>query len=277
MRDTTVQEIVLEAGRTEGQYWRDLWRYRELFYFLAWRDILVRYKQTVIGIAWALIRPLLTMAVFTVVFGKIAKLPSEGVPYPLLVFAAMLPWQFFATALGEASNSLIGNSNLISKIYFPRLIVPAGSVITSFVDFLISGAFLVALMAWYRFVPDWRLLTLPFFILLAFAAALGSGLFLAALNVEYRDFRHIVPFIVQFGMYISPVGFSSSVVPEKWRLLYSLNPMVGVIDGFRWALLGGKTQLDVTVLAMSLTVISALLILGIWYFRKTERTFADVI
>ena len=277
MRDTTVQEIVLEAGRTEGQYWRDLWRYRELFYFLAWRDILVRYKQTVIGIAWALIRPLLTMAVFTVVFGKIAKLPSEGVPYPLLVFAAMLPWQFFATALGEASNSLIGNSNLISKIYFPRLIVPAGSVITSFVDFLISGAFLVALMAWYRFVPDWRLLTLPFFILLAFAAALGSGLFLAALNVEYRDFRHIVPFIVQFGMYISPVGFSSSVVPEKWRPLYSLNPMVGVIDGFRWALLGGKTQLDVTVLAMSLTVISAVLILGIWYFRKTERTFADVI
>ena len=277
MRDTTVQEIVLEAGRTEGQYWRDLWRYRELFYFLAWRDILVRYKQTVIGIAWALIRPLLTMVVFTVVFGKIAKLPSEGVPYPLLVFAAMLPWQFFATALGEASNSLIGNSNLISKIYFPRLIVPAGSVITSFVDFLISGAFLVALMAWYRFVPDWRLLTLPFFILLAFAAALGSGLFLAALNVEYRDFRHIVPFIVQFGMYISPVGFSSSVVPEKWRLLYSLNPMVGVIDGFRWALLGGKTQLDVTALAMSLTVISALLILGIWYFRKTERTFADVI
>ena len=277
MRDTTVQEIVLEAGRTEGQYWRDLWRYRELFYFLAWRDILVRYKQTVIGIAWALIRPLLTMAVFTVVFGKIAKLPSEGVPYPLLVFAAMLPWQFFATALGEASNSLIGNSNLISKIYFPRLIVPAGSVITSFVDFLISGAFLVALMAWYRFVPDWRLLTLPFFILLAFAAALGSGLFLAALNVEYRDFRYIVPFIVQFGMYISPVGFSSSVIPEKWRLLYSLNPMVGVIDGFRWALLGGKTQLDVTVLAMSLTVISAVLILGIWYFRKTERTFADVI
>ena len=277
MRDTTVQEIVLEAGRTEGQYWRDLWRYRELFYFLAWRDILVRYKQTVIGIAWALIRPLLTMAVFTVVFGKIAKLPSEGVPYPLLVFAAMLPWQFFATALGEASNSLIGNSNLISKIYFPRLIVPAGSVITSFVDFLISGAFLVALMAWYRFVPDWRLLTLPFFILLAFAAALGSGLFLAALNVEYRDFRYIVPFIVQFGMYISPVGFSSSVIPEKWRLLYSLNPMVGVIEGFRWALLGGKTQLDVTVLAMSLTVISALLILGIWYFRKTERTFADVI
>jgi lipopolysaccharide transport system permease protein len=277
MRDTTVQEIVLEAGRTEGQYWRDLWRYRELFYFLAWRDILVRYKQTVIGIAWALIRPLLTMAVFTVVFGKIAKLPSEGVPYPLLVFAAMLPWQFFATALGEASNSLIGNSNLISKIYFPRLIVPAGSVITSFVDFLISGAFLVALMAWYRFVPDWRLVALPLFIVLAFAAALGSGLFLAALNVEYRDFRHIVPFIVQFGMYISPVGFSSSVVPEKWRLLYSLNPMVGVIEGFRWALLGGKTQLDVTVLAMSLTVISALLILGIWYFRRTERTFADVI
>jgi len=277
MSNGASQEIVLEAGRIEAQYWRDLWRYRELFYLLAWRDILVRYKQTVIGIAWALIRPLLTMVVFTIVFGKIAKLPSEGVPYPLLVFAAMLPWQFFATALGEASNSLIGNSNLISKIYFPRLIVPVGSVITSFVDFLISGAFLVALMAWYRFVPDWRVATLPLFILLAFAAALGSGLFLAALNVEYRDFRYIVPFIVQFGMYISPVGFSSSVVPEKWCLLYSLNPMVGVIDGFRWALLGGKTQLDGTAFAMSLAVISAMLILGIWYFRKTEKTFADVI
>jgi lipopolysaccharide transport system permease protein len=277
MSNTTVQEIVLEAGRTEAQYWRDLWRYRDLFYFLAWRDILVRYKQTVIGIAWALIRPLLTMAVFTVVFGKIAKLPSEGVPYPLLVFAAMLPWQFLATALGEASNSLIGNSNLISKIYFPRLIVPAGSVITSFVDFLISGAFLVALMAWYRFVPDWQLFTLPFFVLLAFAAALGSGLFLAALNVEYRDFRYIVPFIVQFGMYISPVGFSSSVIPEKWRLLYSLNPMVGVIDGFRWALLRGQAPLYLPGLLASVLLTSVLCLTGIWYFRRTERTFADVI
>lgn len=277
MPNPTVQEIVLEAGRTEGQYWRDLWRYRELFYFLAWRDILVRFKQTVIGIAWALIRPLLTMVVFTVVFGKIAKLPSEGVPYPLLVFAAMLPWQFFATALGEASNSLIGNSNLISKIYFPRLIVPAGSVITSFVDFLISGAFLVALMAWYRFLPDWRLFTLPLFILLAFAAALGSGLFLAALNVEYRDFRYIVPFIVQFGMYISPVGFSSSVIPEKWRLLYSLNPMVGVIDGFRWALLRGQARLYLPGLLASILLTSVLCLTGIWYFRKTEKTFADVI
>ena len=270
-------EIVIEAGRTEAQYWRDLWRYRELFYFLSWRDILVRYKQTVIGIAWALIRPLLTMVVFTVVFGKIAKLPSGGVPYPILVFAAMLPWQFFATALSEASNSLIGNSNLISKIYFPRLIVPAGSVITSFVDFLISGAFLVTLMAWYRFVPDWRLATLPLFILLAFAGAMGSGLFLAALNVKYRDFRYIVPFIVQFGMYISPVGFSSSVVPEKWRLLYSLNPMVGVIDGFRWALLRGQSRLYLPGLLASILLTSVLCLSGIWYFRKTERTFADVI
>jgi homopolymeric O-antigen transport system permease protein len=277
MNNPALQEIVIEPGRTEAQYWRDLWHYRELFYFLAWRDILVRYKQTVIGIAWALIRPLLTMIVFTVVFGKIAKLPSEGVPYPLLVFAAMLPWQFFATALSESSNSLIGNSNLISKIYFPRLIVPAGSVITSFVDFLISAAFLVALMAWYHFVPDWRVATLPLFTLLAFAAALGSGLFLAALNVEYRDFRYIVPFIVQFGMYISPVGFSSSVVPEKWRLLYSLNPIVGVIDGFRWALLRGQSGLYLPGLLASVLLTSILCLSGIWYFRKTERTFADVI
>jgi lipopolysaccharide transport system permease protein len=219
--------LIIEAGRTERHYWKDLWRYRELFYFLAWRDILVRYKQTVIGIAWALIRPFLMMVVFTVVFGKLAKLPSEGVPYPILVFAALLPWQFFANALSEASNSLIGNANLISKVYFPRLIIPASSVITSFVDFLISGVILIALMLWYQFMPGWCILTLPFFILVAFAAAMGAGLWLTALNVKYRDFRYIVPFIVQFGLYISPVGFSSSIVPDEWRLLYSLNPWWG--------------------------------------------------
>ncbi|MGL4880428.1 MAG: ABC transporter permease [Waterburya sp.] len=269
--------LIIEAGRTESQYWRDIWRYRELFYFLAWRDILVRYKQTAIGIAWALIRPFLTMIVFTVVFGNIAKLPSEGVPYPILVFAAMLPWQFFANALSECSNSLLNNSNLISKIYFPRLIVPASAVIVSFVDFLISGMILVALMAWYNFVPDWRILTLPLFILIAFIAAIGAGLWLAALNVEYRDFRYIVPFIVQFGLYISPVGFSSSVVPEKWRFLYSLNPMVGVIDGFRWAILGGDTQLYWSGFLLSMTLVVFLIVSGVWYFRKMERTFADVI
>ena len=270
-------ELVIEAGRPERQYWKDLWRYRELFYFLAWRDILVRYKQTAIGIAWALIRPFLTMIVFTVVFGKVAKLPSEGVPYPILVFAALLPWQFFANSLSECSTSLITNSNLISKVYFPRLIVPTSAVVVSFVDFMISGIILLGLMAWYNFVPSWRILTLPVFILVAFAAALGAGLWLAALNVQYRDFRFIVPFIVQFGLYISPVGFSSSVIPEKWRLLYSLNPMVGVIDGFRWAILGGGAQLDLPGFILSLGLVSLLLISGIWYFRKMERTFADVI
>ncbi len=271
------RELIIEAGRTESQYWKDLWGYRELFYFLAWRDILVRYKQTAIGIAWALIRPFLTMVVFTVVFGNLAKLPSEGAPYPILVFAAMLPWQFFANALSECSNSLITNSNLISKVYFPRLIVPTSSVIVSFVDFMISGMILLALMAWYKFVPDWRILTLPLFIVIAFAAAMGGGLWLAALNVEYRDFRFVVPFIVQFGLYISPVGFSSNVVPERWRLLYSLNPMVGVIDGFRWAILGGNAKLYWPGFILSMVVVALLLASSIWYFRKMERTFADVI
>jgi lipopolysaccharide transport system permease protein len=270
-------ELIIEAGRTERQYWQDLWRYRELFYFLAWRDILVRYKQTIIGIAWALIRPLLTMLVFTIVFGNLAKLPSEGAPYPIMVFAGMLPWQFFANALAECSNSLISNSNLISKVYFPRLIIPASAVIVSFVDFMISGIILLGLMAWYNFIPTWRIVTLPFFIAIAFAASMGAGLWLASLNVKYRDFRYIVPFIVQFGLYISPVGFSSTIVPEKWRLLYSLNPVVGVIDGFRWAILGGESKIYFPGFLLSLTLVGLILGTGIWYFRKTEKTFADVI
>jgi len=269
--------LIIEAGRTERHYWLDLWRYRELFYFLAWRDILVRYKQTVIGIAWALIRPLLTMVVFTVVFGKLAKLPSEGVPYPILVFAAMLPWQFFSNALSESSLSLIGNANLISKVYFPRIIIPASSIITSFVDFLISGVILVFLMAWYQFLPTWKILMLPLFVAIAFASAAGAGLWLTALNVKYRDFRYIVPFIVQFGLYISPVGFSSSIVPDKWRFLYSLNPMVGVIDGFRWAILGSESRIYLPGFLLSLAIVGVFLVTGIWYFRKTEKTFADVI
>lgn len=271
------RELVIEAGRTEAQYWKDIWRYRELFYFLAWRDIIVRYKQTVLGITWALIRPLLATLVSTVVFGNLAKFPSDGVPYPILVVAGVLPWQFFANSLTECSLSLINNANLVAKIYFPRLIVPASAVIVSFVDLLISGIILLGLMAWYNFIPDWRIITLPLFILIAFAAALGGGLWLAALNVKYRDFRHIVPFIVQFGFYISPVPYSSSVVPEKWRLLYSLNPMVSAIDGFRWALLGGRSPLYLPGFIVSLGVISLVLASGIWYFRKTERTFADVI
>jgi len=270
-------ELVLEAGRTERQYWQDLWRYRELLYFLAWRDILVRYKQTVMGLAWALIRPFLTMVVFTVLFGYLAKLPSEGAPYPILVFSGMLPWQFFANALGECSNSLLSNANLISKVYFPRLIVPMSSVVVSFVDFMISGMILLGLMAWHNFVPDWRILTLPLFIGVAFAASMGVGLWFAALNVEYRDFRFIVPFIVQLGLYISPVGFSSSIIPEQWRLLYSLNPMVGVIDGFRWAIIGGESKIYWPGFALSLGLVLLLLLSGIWYFRKMERTFADVI
>ena len=272
---STNKKLVIEAGRTETQYWKDLWTYRELFYFLSWRDILVRYKQTAFGIAWALIRPFLTMVVFTVIFGNLAKLPSEGVPYPILVFSALLPWQFFSSALTESSNSLVKNANLISKVYFPRLIVPISGVIVSFVDFLVSGIILIALMAWYNFVPDWRILMLPIFILIAFAAAMGAGLLLTALNVKYRDFQHIIPFIVQFGLYVSPVGFSSSIVPERWRLLYSLNPMVGVIDGFRWAILGEESKLYLPGFILSMALVMLLLASGVWYFRKTERTFAD--
>ena len=271
------QTLVIKAGRAEQQYWQDIWKYRELFYFLAWRDILVRYKQTTIGLAWALLRPFLTTMVFTLVFGVLLKAPSTGAPYPIVVFAAMLPWQFFSNALSECSNSLISNSNLISKVYFPRLIVPTSAVIVSFVDFMISAIILLGFMAWYNFVPDWRILTLPLFVAIAFAAAMGAGLWLAALNVEYRDFRYIVPFIVQFGLYISPVGFSSSVVPERWRLLYSLNPMVGVIDGFRWAILGKDFAIYLPGFLLSVALVMVLLITGIQYFRRMERKFADVI
>src|ERR1700726_2958727 len=236
--------IVLEAGRGARHYWRDLWRYRELFRVLAWRDLSVRYKQTVIGVLWALIRPFVTMLIFTIIFGRIAKLPTDGnAPYALMVFAGILPWTLFSTGLSEASNSLINNEKLISKVYFPRLIVSIATIFVAFVDFLISFGILLALMGWYRFLPDWRILVLPAFALLAFLASDGPSLWITALNVKYRDFRYVVPFLVQFGLYISPVGFSSSVVPEQWRLLYSLNPVVGVIDGFRWCLLRGQTPL----------------------------------
>lgn len=271
-------KLIIEAGRTERHYWRDLWHYRELFYFLAWRDILVRYKQTVIGIAWAVLRPFLTMVVFTVVFSRFARLPADGnVPYAIMVYAAMLPWQFFSSAFTEASNSLIGNANLISKVYFPRLIIPTSSVITSFVDFLISAFVLVGIMFWYQFVPTWRVVALPLFTLIAFTASMGVGLWLTALNVKYRDIRYIVPFIAQFGLYISPVGFSSNIVPEQFRLLYSLNPMVGVIDGFRWAILGEASQIYWPGFVLSLLIIFVLLISGILFFRRTERSFADII
>lgn len=256
---------------------KELWRYRELFWFLAWRDILVRYKQTVIGIAWALIRPVATMIVFTIIFGKLAKFPSDGIPYPLLSFTALLPWQFFSNALTESSNSVVANSNMISKIYFPRLIIPASAVISGLVDLLLCSGILLVLMLWYGVVPSSNILLLPLFFFLALFCALGIGLWFSALNVEYRDVRHVVPFLVQFGLYVSPVGFSSSIIPEKWRLLYSLNPMVSVIDGFRWALLDGKMPLFMPGLLLSSFMILAVLISGAYYFRKMESTFADII
>jgi lipopolysaccharide transport system permease protein len=253
-----------------------LWRYRELFYFLAWRDILVRYKQTVIGVAWAVIRPLLTMLALTFTFGKIAGLDSGGVPYPIMVFCGMLPWQFFSTAFSESGNSLVSNAGMISKVYFPRLVVPVSSVITSFVDFLISAVMMAAIMVYYGYLPGASIMILPAFVILAFATAFGSGLWVSALMVRYRDFRYIVPFVVQFGLFISPVGYSSSKVPEQWRLLYSLNPMVGVIDGFRWTIMGEK-NVYWPGLYISAAAVIFIIVTGIWYFRRTERTFADVI
>ncbi len=274
---TNNNEIIIEPGKINKQYWQDLWLYRELFYFIAWRDILVRYKQTVMGVAWGIIRPVLTMVVFTVIFGNLAEFPSEGVPYPILVFAAMLPWQLFATSLAESSNSLIANVNLISKVYMPRLILPASTVAVALVDFFISFVILCTMMVWYQFVPGWRILYLPLFLVLALITAYGFSLWLGALNVKYRDFRHLVPFIVQFGLYISPVGFSSNVIPDKWRLLYSLNPMVGVIDGFRWAIIGKETVIYMPGFILSTVLSLTIFFTGLYYFRKTERTFADFI
>lgn len=271
-------DIVIEPGRADKNYWLDLWRYRELFLILAWRDVSVRYKQTIIGAAWAILRPFLTMIVFTVIFGRVAKLPSDGsAPYALMVFAAMLPWFLFSSALSEASNSLISNTNLITKVYFPRLIVPAATVVTTFVDFLISFVILVLIMTYYQFLPGWNILLLPFFVILALFASIGPAFWIASLNVKYRDFRYVIPFVVQFGLYVSPVGFSSSVIPEKWRLLYSINPMVGVIDGFRWCILGGHSVLYWPGFALSLIVVIFFLWFGITRFRKMEKNFADVI
>jgi len=269
-------KLVIEPGMTAKNYWRDLWHYRELIYFLAWRDTAVRYKQTGIGIAWALIRPALTMLVF-VGFRRLIGFPAGSVPEPILVFAAVLPWQFFSSALTDAAASLVGNANLISKIYFPRLLIPLAAVTTTVIDFAITLALLVVLMLWYRFLPGWQLVALPLFLLLAFGLALGFGLLFAALNVEYRDFRYIVPFMVQFGLFVSPIAFSTTDVPAQWRALYALNPMVGIIDGFRWSLLGGRVTLDSQSTAISVAVTAAVLALGLWYFRRMEHSFADSI
>jgi lipopolysaccharide transport system permease protein len=271
------EEVVIEAGRSGGQYWRDLWSFRELLLFLAWRDVLVRYKQTVLGVAWALLRPLVGLVIFNLVFGRLAALPSGGAPYPLLVLTGLLPWLFFAGALTDASNSLVANASLVSKTYFPRLLAPASAVTVNLLDLAISGLILGGLMIWYRQPPTLRLIALPGFLLLAFATALGAGLWFAALHVRYRDVRHIVPFVVQFGLYLSPVGFTSGLVPERWRALYALNPMVGVIEGFRWCLLGRGPGTHWQSLALSAVVTALLLASGVSYFRRTERTFADTI
>jgi lipopolysaccharide transport system permease protein len=275
-----MSRLIIESGQTERQYWHDLWRYRELFYVLAWRDISVRYKQTAIGVLWAVIQPVMITVIFTFVFGNLAKMSSDGVPYSLWVFAAMMPWQFFSASLASASQSLVSSANLISKVYFPRLIVPAGAVVTAMIDFLISFGIFLSMTAWFHVWPTWRFIVLPFLVVLAFMTALGPGLLITALNVKYRDFRYIIPFIIQIGLYVSPVGYASSVIEQKYPQYlwaYSLNPMVGVIDGFRWALVGGRGGATLESFALSVAMTIFLACAGVWYFRKTESTFADMI
>ena len=269
-------ETVLEAGRSETHYWKDLWRYRELLGFLAWRDVKVRYKQAVLGAAWALFQPLITMAIFTFVFGRLAKMPSGGVPYPLLVLAGLLPWQLFSTALGGASNSVVGNSHLISKVYFPRLVIPIASLGVAAIDFAIVLALFLAMSFWFAYPPGWQFLVLPFYIALALLLALGAGLWLTSLTVRFRDFRFIVPFMLQVGVFVSPVGFRTDYYPN-WRALLGLNPLTGVIDGFRWCLLDGNQNIDPLNLGYSIAFAAVLMASGLWYFRRTERRFADVI
>lgn len=276
--DRPSERLILEAGRADRQYWRDLWRYRELFFILAWRDVAVRYKQTVIGLAWAFVRPFVTMIVFTVVFGKLAKLPTEGdAPYAVLVFAGLLPWTLASSILSDASGSVMTNSQLVSKVYFPRIIIPFATVMVGLIDFGVSLIILVGVIAWYGVMPDWHILLLPFFVALAVLVAIGPALWAAATVVKYRDFRFVIPFVVQIGLYVSPVGFSAKVVPPEWQLLYSMNPMVGVIDGFRWAILGGDSPLYLPGFAVSMLVTAGMLWLGIRTFRRTERGFADLI
>lgn len=270
--------LVLEPGRTELRYWRDIWAFRELFFILAWRDVAVRYKQTVIGVAWAVVRPFLTMVIFTVIFSRLAKLPSEGdAPYPIMVFAGMLPWFLFSTILGEASVSLVSNASLVGKVYFPRIIIPTSTAIVAMVDFGINLILLAGIMIWYGYAPNWQIVLLPVFVVLTLLASLGPSLYMTALNVKYRDFRYIIPFVVQFGLYVTPVGFSSSIVPAKWQLWYSLNPLVGAIDGFRWCILGGQSQINMSNLIVSIVVVAVFLWFGVRYFRRTEKKMADLI
>lgn len=276
MEPNSPPEIILEAGRANRNYWQDLWRFRELLGFLAWRDIKVRYKQTTLGVLWALIQPAVTLTVFTFIFGKLAGMPAGNAPYPLLVLCGLLPWQLFSAAFSNASGSLVANTHLISKIYFPRLIVPLSSVAVALIDFAVVLVLLAVMCLWWQFTPDWRIIVLPLFIVLTLLTAIGTGLWLTALTVKYRDFRFVVPFLLQVGLFLSPVGFSSTNLPN-WRFIYSLNPMVGAIDGFRWCLLRGEPALDPLNLAISIGMAALLLASGIWYFRRTERTFADLI
>jgi lipopolysaccharide transport system permease protein len=269
-------EVVIKPDSGTG-YWRDLWSYRELFWFLTWRDLLIRYKQTAVGIGWAVLRPVLGMLALTLVFGRFAKLPSEGAPYPVLVLAGLLPWQFFSNALSEGGTSLLNNSNLVSKIYFPRMIIPASAVVTAMVEFAISLLLLAALMWWQQYVPSWRVLFLPLFIILSLLCAAGTGLWISALMIRYRDVRMVLPFILQFGFFLSPIGYSSSVVPARWHLLYSLNPLVGIIDGFRWSILNGPAELTGGSVLISVGMSLFVIVSGAIFFRRVERTLADVI
>jgi lipopolysaccharide transport system permease protein len=271
-----MKEIIIESGHGEIQYWRDLWRYRELLYYLAWRDILVRYKQTVIGMGWAVLRPVMTMFILTYVFGSLADMDSGNVPYSIMVFSGMLPWQFFSNSFSESANSIVANSGMITKVYFPRLVVPASSVITGIIDSAISSSILMFMMAYHQFFPGKNIIFLPIFLIMAFLMAFGSGIWISALMVRYRDLRFMVPFIVQFGLYISPVGYSSSKVNDANRLLYSFNPMVGVIDGVRWSIIG-REDLYIPGLYVAAVIVILLNISGLWYFRRSEKVFADIV
>lgn len=273
---TTPWKVIEPPKGWQALNLREIWRFRELLYFLAWRDIKLRYRQTALGAAWAILQPLLTMVLFSVIFGQLAKLPSEGLPYPVFTYTALLPWQLFATALTSASNSLVVNQNLISKIYFPRLIMPFSSILAGLLDFAIAFLVLVGMMVFYRIVPTWGVLVLPLLVLLAVLTSLSVGLWLSALNVRYRDIRYVLPFLTQFWMYATPIAYSAGLVPGKWRWLYSLNPMTGVVEGFRWALLG-KASLDLPQVLLSAGIVLVLLVSGLFYFKRTEATFADVI
>lgn len=268
--------VVIESDAPVARYWRDLWRYRELFAFLTLRDVMVRYKQTAMGLLWAVLRPLATMMIFTLIFSRIAKLPSEGdVPYALMVLAALMPWQVFANALQDSSNSLVNNADMVSKIYFPRMVLPMSAVVVSLIDFAVALVIFAVLMAWFGLAPSWHIVFLPVFLLMVLMLTLGAGLIFSSLNVSYRDFRHMMPFVVRFGLYVSPVGFSIAAVPEAWRWLYAMNPLVGIIDGFRWSLLGHGVPLYLPAVLYSAAVSVVMLVAGVMVFRRLERTFVD--